>query len=214
MKETDTFTTISTHPTTHKIKPKTPTEVSGPLISSRSDSDQEESTTFTTSWQAITSRPLTEWMSPRENITTLTLIIWSSVCQDNCTMVCSISKMVLQLQPHKWPMMLPTSSSSWTEEVVGPTQTRRSESGCGSQLSFSWFHWDTWTLTASTETCFQPESRCTQWETHWDTSIGNQDSRASRLLTTETLIGHDWFYFIKICAFLTFGTSFIRLYSY
>lgn len=49
MKEIDTFTTISTLLTTHKIRPKTPTEVYGPLISLKSDSDQEESITFTTS---------------------------------------------------------------------------------------------------------------------------------------------------------------------
>lgn len=201
MKETDTFTITFTHPTSHKIKPKTPTVVSGPQISSKSDSDLVESTTFTTSWLDTISRLLTEWTSPRENTTILTLITWSLVCQDNYTTVCSITKMELQHPPHKWPTMLPTSLSSWTEEVVGPTLTKKSESGCGLLLASSWFLWDTWTLTDSTETCFQQELKCMPWETLWVTSTGNQDSRASRPATTETLTGRDWFYFIKIVQF-------------
>ena len=198
MKETDTSTTTCTPLTTHKIRPKMPMEVSGLLISSRSDSDQEESTTFTTSWPVIISRPHTDLMFLKENTLILTSTTWSSVCQDNSTMECSTSKTELQPPPLKWPTMSLTSSSSWTEEVVGQTLIRKSENGCGSQPWSSWFHWDTWTLTASTEISFLPELKCMLSETLWDTSIGNQDSKASRPSTTETLTGHDSFYFIKI----------------
>ena len=193
MKETDTSTTTSTHPTTLKIRPKTLTEVSGPLTSSKSGSGQEESTTFTTLWLAIISRPPTEWTFPKENTSTLTLITWSLVCPDNYMMVCLISKTVPLPPPLKWPMTSPTSSSLWTEEVVGLFPINKSESGCGLLLAFCWSPSDTWTHTDSTETCSQPESKCTQSETHLVTSTGNQDSRALRPLTTETHTGHDWF---------------------
>lgn len=70
MTEIDTFTIIFTQPIIHKIKLKMQTVVSGHLISLKSVLDQEESTTFTISWLAITSNHHMVWMSPKENIST------------------------------------------------------------------------------------------------------------------------------------------------
>ena len=164
IKEIDIFMIIFTQLISLKIKPKMLTAEFGPLTLLKSEWDQEESTIFTISWQAITLSLHMEWTYQKGKVSTPILITWLSVCQGNFKMECSISKTVHPLRPLKWLMTLRTLSVSFKEEADGEDLTNKSESGLFLQDWCYFCHLDILKLLLITEIWWVPEPRFMQSE--------------------------------------------------
>jgi len=117
MKEIELYLIVFGQFTFLKIRLKMPTVEFGQLIFPKSEWDQVVSATFIILWLDIISRLHLELMFQKESILILTLITWLLVCQDNSMMVLLTTMMELQLQHHKWLMMLQISSSLCREEL-------------------------------------------------------------------------------------------------